>query len=340
MKPGIPPEKTHHAAGVGEDFTRAHPVLPNQPAFMRKSTPLGNPGPLSPLQPPASLLLFFRQDGILDRHLPAWFEPASPCKHCGWAVCYVEPMPACAGTTARESSVSQERSEVVVIRAVDFSETSRIVTFLSPERGKLACMAAGARRPKSQLAGMLDTFNRLEVVYYWKDGRSVQKLGEASLLDGFGALKADLEKSAYAAFPLEFVYKTAQENEPSHALYEALLTGLDGMRAWQGPARVHAAWQVVQLLRVAGFEPDLKGGEEGKRSAGFSFDAGVVSRGERVDRSLRIEDLDRLRHLAGARDRCPVVDDSPEVFQAVCGYVTRQLESEFRSLRVIAQMFP
>ncbi len=236
--------------------------------------------------------------------------------------------------------MSQERSEAIVIRAVDFSETSRIVTFLSPDRGKLACMAAGVRRPKSQLAGMLDTFNRLEVVYYWKDGRSVQKLGEATLLDGFSALKADLEKGAYAAFPLEFAYKAAQENEPSGELYETLLSGLEGMRAWPGPARVHAAWQVVQLLRVAGFDPDLNGDTDGKRSVGFSFDGGVVSSGERADRSLRVEDLDRLRLLAAARDRCPEVDDSPEVFEAVCGYVTRQLESEFRSLRVIAQLFP
>jgi DNA repair protein RecO (recombination protein O) len=245
-----------------------------------------------------------------------------------------------AGATAREPPVSQERSEVVVIRAVDFSETSRIVTFLSPDRGKLACMAAGVRRPKSPLAGMLDTFNRLEVVYYWKDGRGVQKLGEATLLDGFGALKADLEKGAYAAFPLEFAYKTAQENEPSRAIYDTLLSGLEGMCAWTGPARVHAAWQVLQLLRVAGFDPDLNGEIEGKRSVGFSFDAGVTEPGQRADRSLLVEDLVRLRQMAEAQDQCPEVNDSPDVFQVLSGYAARQVECEFRSLRVIAQLFP
>lgn len=243
-------------------------------------------------------------------------------------------------TVAREPPVSQERSEVVVIRAVDFSETSRIVTFLSPERGKLACMAAGVRRPKSQLAGVLDTFNRLEIVYYWKDGRSVQKLGEATLLDGFSALKADLAKGAYAAFPLEFAYKTAQENEPSQALYDTLLRGLDGMCAWTGPVRMHAAWQVMQLLRVAGFEPELNGELDGKHSAGFSYDSGIVSPGERAERSLRMEDVARLQRLAAAHDRCPVIDDSPEVFDMISRYTARQVESEFRSLRVIAQLFP
>ncbi|MCC6699564.1 MAG: DNA repair protein RecO [Candidatus Hydrogenedentes bacterium] len=235
--------------------------------------------------------------------------------------------------------MSQERSEAIVIRAVDFSETSRIVTFLCPGRGKLACMAQGVRRPKSPLAGLLDTFNRLEIVYYWKDGRGVQKLGEATLLDGFSALKSDLEKCTYAAFPLEQAYKTAQENEPSEALYGTLLSGLDGMRAWDGPARVHAMWQVLRLLSAAGFEPDLNGGEEAKKSYGFSFESGVTQPGMRADRSLSAEDLGILRTLAGSRNACPRVRDSVPAFQVLSGYVSRQLESEFRSLRVINQLF-
>ena len=235
--------------------------------------------------------------------------------------------------------MSQERSEAVVIRAVDFSETSRIVTFLCPERGKMACMAQGVRRPKSPLAGLLDTFNRLEIVYYWKDGRGVQKLGEATLLDGFSGLKTDLEKGAYAAFALELAYKTAQENEPSRALYETLLSGLDRMRAWDGPARVHAMWQVLRLLSVAGFEPDLNGDEAAKKTYGFSFDSGVAQAGARADRSLSAEDLGILRTLAGSQETCPHVKDSAPVFQVLSGYVSRQLESEFRSLRVINQLF-
>ncbi|MGI6460163.1 MAG: DNA repair protein RecO [Candidatus Hydrogenedentales bacterium] len=88
---------------------------------------------------------------------------------------------------------------------------------MTPDRGKVACMAAGARRPKSSLSGVLDLFNRLEIVYYWKDGRSVQRLAEASVLETYPAIKADLERSVCAAFPLEIAYKAAQENEPSEA---------------------------------------------------------------------------------------------------------------------------
>ena len=216
--------------------------------------------------------------------------------------------------------MAQERSEAIVIRGVDFSETSRIVTFLTPARGKLACMAAGAKRAKSPMAGLLDTFNRLEIVYYWKDGRSVQKLAEASLLHSFAGLKSDLDKSVFAAFPLEFAYKVAQENEPSHDLFAELADGLSRLESWTGPARTHAAWQMLRLLTVAGFGPDLS-------SAG-AFESPIGAGALRV-----------LRELASPGDTCPIPNDAPEAFDALARFVVRHIDSEFRSLRVIGRMF-
>lgn len=216
--------------------------------------------------------------------------------------------------------MAQERSEAIVVRGVDYSETSRIVTFLTPARGKLACMAAGIRRANSPMAGALDTLNRLEIVYYWKDGRGTQKLAEAALQHGFPAIKADLEKSVFAAFPLEFAYKTAQENEPSHELYAALVDGLTQLEPWTGSARTHAAWQTLRLLSVAGFEPDL--------SSAQAFEAPVSA-----------DALRALRALAERPDACPVSGDAPDAFAALARYVVRHLDTEFRSLRVIGQMF-
>ena len=158
------------------------------------------------------------------------------------------------GPAHRSVVVSQERTEAVVLRGVDFSETSRIVTFLTPDRGKVACMAAGARRSKSSLSGVLDTFNRLEIVYYWKDGRSVQRLAEASVLDTYPLIKADLDKLVCASFPLEIAYKAAQENEPSEALYSTLVSGLVSMAQWAGDGRTHARGRRFGCCRARAFK--------------------------------------------------------------------------------------
>ena len=236
-------------------------------------------------------------------------------------------------------TVPQERTEAIVLRGVDFSETSRVVTFLTPNRGRMACMALGVRRAKSRLAPVLDTFNRVELIYYYKAGRNVQKLAEAALLDGYPHIKSNLDKSVFAAFPLELAYKAVQEDEPSEDVYDALMRGLESMARWDGDVRAHALWQVIQLVRLAGFEPDLDASGQGG-SERWSYAHGVAGPGNPSDRRISKAALDTLRRLARSREACPPIDDAGEAFDALRGYVTRQLESDFRSLRVIAQMYP
>ncbi|MFP4502881.1 MAG: DNA repair protein RecO [Candidatus Hydrogenedentota bacterium] len=239
--------------------------------------------------------------------------------------------------------MSQERTEALVLRGVDFSETSRIVTFLTPDRGVVTCMAKGARRKRSPLAAALDTFNRVELVYYWKDGRSVQTLAEASVLDGFRRLKADLEKSAYAAFPVELAGKAAGENAPAHGLYDTLVRGLAGMETWSGDVRTHACWQALHLLTEAGFAPVLgrcaHTGQPITGACGFRLDSGVVAPGERADRRLPAEVHDALCRLAEHGEACPEIAVDRAVFYVLRHYAAYQLESDFRSARVIEQMF-
>ena len=243
--------------------------------------------------------------------------------------------------------MGQEKSEALVLRGVDFSESSRIVTFLTPERGRMACLAKGARRTKRGLGAVLDTFNRVELVYYWKDGRQVQTLAEASLLNAYSGIKRDFERGAYAAFPLELAYRVAHENEPSEALYDSMLLGLGGLAAWPGAARTHVCWQVLRLLSAAGFEPSLEycvvcGAAVGG-APGFLYEGGVACGRERPDVWLSPGALALLRRLAGSERGCPAARDEPvsaEVFMVLRRYAAHQLETDFRSLRVLDELFP
>jgi len=231
--------------------------------------------------------------------------------------------------------MSQERTEGVVLRAVDFGDTSRIVTFLTPDRGRLACLAAGMKRPKSELAGQLDTFNRVELVYYWKDSRSVQKLGTVSLLDNAAGIKADLDKSVYGAVPLEVAYKVAHENEPSEELYRRLAAGLVSLAGWRGSVVTHCCWQVMRLLQAAGFEPNLDDGPA-SRTVSFTYESGVTA--SAGDVRLNNADLTALRELAASKT-CPVREVSGKVFSVLTRYASHQLEASFRSVRVVQEMY-
>jgi len=231
--------------------------------------------------------------------------------------------------------VSQERSEAIVLRGVDFSETSRIVTFFSPLRGRFSCMAAGARRPKSPLGSILDIFNRVEIVYYWKENREVQRLAEAQLLDSYPGIKSNVRKSVFAAFPLELVYHVVQQNEPSGLLYEVFVRGMEEMNDWQGDPQAPCVWQVMRILSVTGFAPNLTCADS---SVGFSFEQGATNDPSVWDKIISPEVLADLRILAQESDHCPGLSDAPAVFDLLREFVARQVGKEFRSLRVIDQV--
>ena len=243
----------------------------------------------------------------------------------------------------REPQVVLEKSEALVLRGVDFSQSSRIVTFLCPQRGRMPCMVKGVRRPRNALAGALDTFHRLEIVYTWKDSRRVQQLTDCSLLEAYDGVRDDLDKSMFASLPLEIADTVANDNEPSRELYAALVTGLDGLNQWTGDVRSHCTWFVLRLLSVSGFAPAVQEccfcGADVTAAPGFSYEGGVICGRCPGDASLTPEDYTALSAFSENKDACPPVEAGPELFETLCSYASHQLDRTFRSVRVLDQMF-
>jgi len=236
--------------------------------------------------------------------------------------------------------VSQEKSEAIVLRKVDFGETSAIVTFLSPERGKLACLAKGVKRKNSAMAGVLDTFNRVEAVYYWKDGRGVQNLAEATVLESYAALKQDLERVTHASFLLEICLRAVSENEAAHGMFVRLAGALDGFTTVDATPRAWTALQAHGLLCETGHAPELTGcadtGAPPEAALWFSYAHGLAQKmgDRRVSAAVRNALMDMAEH-----DTPPAAAFADEIFGLLAGFASRQLESDFRSVRVIRQMF-
>lgn len=74
------------------------------------------------------------------------------------------------------------KDEGVVLRVARSGESSLLVTFLSRGMGKVRLLAKGVLGPRQPSRGMLDVGNHLEALFYYKEGRNVYYLKEASLL--------------------------------------------------------------------------------------------------------------------------------------------------------------
>ncbi len=234
-----------------------------------------------------------------------------------------------------------EHTEAVVVRGVDYSQTSRIVTFVTPRRGRVACLVKGARRPGSAAAAALDTFNRVEIGLVWKDSRSVQTLTDCYAIDAYPALKADLDKGACGAVALEIASRTAHENEPSEELFAALVQGLEGLAAWSGPAEIFTCRVLLRLLAAAGFAPTLDRccvtGAAIEGACGFSLDGGVTRVTAKIDCDLAAPERALLQQLAGD-GACPESGAGVKLLQLLCAYTERQMDFTLRSVRVLDQL--
>ena len=105
------------------------------------------------------------------------------------------------------------RTEAIVLRQQVFGEADRILTLLTPNRGKVAAIAKGVRRISSRKAGHLDLFMRADVLL--SIGRNLDIINQAQSIDSFRLLREDLLRSSYASYCGQRLEPIVTLDEPS-----------------------------------------------------------------------------------------------------------------------------
>jgi len=143
------------------------------------------------------------------------------------------------------------KAEGIVLRTRAWGEADRIVTMLSPLRGKLKLMAKGARRPRNRLAAGTQLFSYMEILA--AAGSGLDSLSQCEIKDSFRDLRDDLEKMTYGAYIAELVDELVPEQEPDEALF-ALVLQLFYLLRQRNP-RIVVVIAALKLLNRAGYRP-------------------------------------------------------------------------------------
>ncbi|MEI6714904.1 MAG: DNA repair protein RecO [Verrucomicrobiota bacterium] len=150
-----------------------------------------------------------------------------------------------------------QSTPAILIRKIRLTETSLIVSWLTPEFGLIKTVAKGALRPKSRLAGILDLFHRCEIHFQPARSGSLHSLREATLQDSFPGVRSDYPRIALAAYAIELLEKAAEEETPVPDLFDLLNRALQYLnRESASPkALLHFESELARLLGVA--SPEL-----------------------------------------------------------------------------------
>jgi DNA repair protein RecO (recombination protein O) len=108
--------------------------------------------------------------------------------------------------------VATLQTEALVLRAVDFGESDRILHLLLPDAGRLTAIAKGARRSVRRFSGALDLFQHLRVQIERRRRSAMARLEQAGLLRNFEPLRVDPTRFALGCYLLELLDRLAPED--------------------------------------------------------------------------------------------------------------------------------
>jgi DNA repair protein RecO (recombination protein O) len=137
------------------------------------------------------------------------------------------------------------RTEAVVLRSLNYGETSQIVTLLTRKKGKLGVMAKGARRPKSSFGATLQPMAYTQVVFYYKPTRDLQILSESSHVESFHRLRRDLDTITIGLRVVELVEALLEEEDPQPEIFALTVRVLQRLNRTE--SRAANLWPYVQL---------------------------------------------------------------------------------------------
>lgn len=147
------------------------------------------------------------------------------------------------------------RTDAVVLRILNYGETSQIVTLYTRSHGKLAVLAKGARRPRSQFGSSLQPMSYSQVVFYYKETRDLQTLSESSHIVPFHSLGRDLGKLTEGLRIVELTQALMHEEEANPAAFNLLVDTLSMLNAAEARTSNLFPYFQMRISHVLGFAP-------------------------------------------------------------------------------------
>jgi DNA repair protein RecO (recombination protein O) len=145
----------------------------------------------------------------------------------------------------------------IALRIDPFSKTSQIVSWLTPDKGRLSTLVKGALRPRSPFLGQYDLFYTCELIYYPGLRSSLAILKECSPLTWRTGLRGNWKSCLAASYFADLVHRLTPVDVSNGALYRFVGRMLDFLSKQGGNINT-LHWAELKLLTMLGVGPRLR----------------------------------------------------------------------------------
>jgi len=116
--------------------------------------------------------------------------------------------------------MSAENATALVLRVVEFSETSCVVTLFTREFGRIGALAKGARRAKAPFDSALDLLTLCRVLFLRKSSGGLDLLTEARLERRFRPPASDVARLYAGYYVAELLLSLTDDYDPHPELFD------------------------------------------------------------------------------------------------------------------------
>jgi DNA repair protein RecO (recombination protein O) len=146
-----------------------------------------------------------------------------------------------------------ENTTGLVLRTRPLTETSLIVHWLTPDVGRIATVAKGARRPKSTFRGKLDLFYLADFSFARSRRSELHALREASLRSTRPRLRENLGLLHQACYAAALIEQSTETDTPLPEIYELMEDFLQNLSGQTAQPQMVFAFE-LKLLRELGLD--------------------------------------------------------------------------------------
>lgn len=152
--------------------------------------------------------------------------------------------------------MSAEHATALVLRCVDFSESSLVVTLFTREFGKIEALAKGAKRLKNPFDSALDLMSLCRIVFLRKSSEALDLVTEAKLQRRFRCPGRDLAPLYAGYYIVELLRDLTGRYDPLPELFDLADAALQGLSLGQPVWRWVFRWE-LGALRLLGHLPSV-----------------------------------------------------------------------------------
>jgi DNA repair protein RecO (recombination protein O) len=153
-----------------------------------------------------------------------------------------------------------ETATGLVFRTRLLTETSLIVQWLTPDLGRLATVAKGARRANSPFRGKLDLFYLADFSFSRSSRSELHTLREVSLRETHSGLRKDLRLLQQASYCAALVERATETETPLPQVFDLMLALLRHVLGHPPQPQTVFSFE-LKLLAELGLKPDLSGSQ-------------------------------------------------------------------------------